>query len=388
MPDCDVLILGAGIAGASLAWTLASTPAHHGRRVVLAEREDQPGRHATGRSAAMFMESYGPPGVRALTRASRAFYERPPAGFLPEDAAPLLTPRSVLYVAFSGQETLLATLRDELAGTGLALQVIDADACCARVPCLRRDGLVGALLDPSAEDIDVHALHQGYLRGLKRLGGELRTRTAPREARHDGAAWVVTFEDGQVLRAGCIVNACGAWADEVAVLFGATPLGLEPRRRSAFTFAAPDGADVSGWPAVVGVDEGWYFKPDAGRLLGSPANADPAVPHDVRPEELDIALGIHRIEAATTLSIRRPASTWAGLRTFAADGELVIGPDAHVPGFFWLAGQGGYGIQSAAGAAALAAALLNDNALPAVLADQGVDPARFAPVRFEAGRKP
>lgn len=386
LPTVDVLIIGAGIAGASLAWRLAGTCS-----VMVVEREDQPGLHATGRSAAMFMESYGPPGVRALTRASRAFYEHPPAGFLgddgPRDAA-VLSPRGVLYLAAPGQQALLEAMHRELLETGSVLHPVDADAACAKVPCLRREQVLGALHEPGAEDIDVHALHQACLRGLRRAGGTLRTRTAPRAARHDGRHWRVELDDGTRCRSTWVVDAAGAWADEVAGLFGVAPIGLEPRRRSAFTFAAPAGVDVSGWPAVVALDESWYFKPDAGRLLGSPANADATVPHDVRPEELDIATGIARIEAATTLSIRRPASTWAGLRTFAADGELVIGADARVPGFFWLAGQGGYGIQSAAGASALAAALLNGDALPAELAAQGVDPAMFSPARFQAGRRP
>ncbi|HOB03343.1 MAG TPA: FAD-dependent oxidoreductase, partial [Casimicrobium huifangae] len=154
------------------------------------------------------------------------------------------------------------------------------------------------------------------------------------------------------------------------------------RRRSAFTFKTPDGMDVASWPAVVGVDEGWYFKPDAGRLLGSPANADDTVPHDVMPEELDIAIGIDRLQTATTLTIRRPERTWAGLRSFVSDGELVIGFDNHAPGFFWLAAQGGYGIQSAAGASELATALICSEPLPDSLRVAGVDPAVFRPGRL------
>lgn len=179
-----------------------------------------------------------------------------------------------------------------------------------------------------------------------------------------------------------MVNAAGAWADELAALFGARPIGLVPHRRSAFTFKAPENLDASGWPAVVGVNEDYYFKPDAGQLLGSPANADPTVPHDVVPEELDIALGIHQIESVSTLSIRRPTSTWAGLRSFVGDGELVIGPDDACPGFFWLAAQGGYGIQSAAGASALANALLTGAALPEELRQHGVEPRALSPARL------
>jgi D-arginine dehydrogenase len=243
----------------------------------------------------------------------------------------------------------------------------------------------GALYDPGAQDIDVHALHQGFLRGFRQKAGtdgELRTGATLTQAGHDGQRWTLQFADGQTLRARAVVNATGAWADELAALFGARPIGLVPHRRSAFTFRAPEGVDASGWPAVVGVDESYYFKPDAGQLLGSPANADPTVPHDVVPEELDIATGIHQIESVTTLSIRRPSSTWAGLRSFVPDGELVIGPDDACPGFFWLAAQGGYGIQSAAGASALADALLRGVALPEELIQQGVEPSALSPARL------
>ncbi len=377
MQEYDIAIFGAGIAGASLAWRLAGQ-----RSVLLIERESQPGAHSTGRSAAMFMESYGPPAVRALTRASRDFYEHPPVGFT--DAA-LLQARGALYLATPGQEALLAYTRAELAATCPDLETLDATATLARVPCLRPELIHGALYDPGAQDIDVHALLQGFLRGFRKAGetggGMLRTGAALTRAGHDGQRWTLEFADGTAVRAGTVVNAAGAWADELAALFGATHIGLVPHRRSAFTFRAPEGVDASGWPAVVGVDESWYFKPDAGQLLGSPANTDPTVPHDVVPEELDIALGIHRIESVSTMTIRRPTSTWAGLRSFVPDGEMVIGFDATCPAFFWLAAQGGYGIQSAAGASALADALLRDTPLPDGLRRHGVDPATLSPRR-------
>ncbi len=372
----DVIVIGAGIAGASLAWRLAAR-----RSVLLLERESQPGYHATGRSAAMFIESYGPPGVRALTRASRGFYERPPAGFCEQ---PLLARRGSLYLAQHGQGALLDDTERELTSQGGQLERLDAAATLARVPCLRPESVLGSLFEAAAEDIDVHALHQAFLRGFEARGGRLRVAAAPKAARHDGRAWQLDVGDGAPLHAACVVNAAGAWADELASLFGAAPVGLQPKRRSAFTFKAPPGVEVSRWPAVIAVDEGWYFKPDAGRLLGSPANADSVPPHDVQPEELDIATGIDRLQAATTLVIRRPESTWAGLRSFVADGEPVIGFDDRAPGFFWLAGQGGYGIQSAAGASALAEALVCGDALPEPLRAEGVDPARFAPRRAAA----
>jgi len=376
MREFDILIVGAGIAGASLAWRLAGQ-----RSVALLERESQPGYHSTGRSAAMFMETYGPPMVRALTRASRAFYEQPPEGFAPD----LMQPRGVLYLATHGQEQELAHTRKELVTNCPGLLTLDAGTTLAHVPCLRPELVHGALYDAGAQDMDVHALHQGFLRGFRQKAGadgELRNSAGATGATHDGRCWTVALADGQTLRARIVVNAAGAWADELAAVFGVRPIGLVPHRRSAFTFKGPEGVDASHWPAVVGVDESYYFKPDAGQLLGSPANADPTVPHDVVPEELDIAMGIHQIESVSTLTIRRPASTWAGLRSFVPDGEMVIGHDEASPGFFWLAAQGGYGIQSAAGASALADALLREAALPEELLQQGVDARALSPARL------
>ena len=361
----DIAILGAGIAGASLAYRLAGK-----RSVVLLEREPQPGMHTTGRSAALFEETYGPPAARALTRASHDFYARPPAGFCD---VPLLTPRGLLYVATHTQAALLTQLRDELRPHCPELEDWDAAAALARVPVLRPETLLAALWEPRASDIDVHALLHGFLRGARQGGAELRCNAGLVSARHDGRAWCLQLADGSALRAGIVVNAAGAWVDEVALSCGVKPIGIVPKRRSAFTFAAPAGIAVAHWPCVIGADESYYFQPDAGRLLGSPANADAMHAHDVVPEEMDIAMGIHQIEAATSMQIRRPTSTWAGLRSFVADGELVIGPDDTCLSFFWLAGQGGYGIQSAAAASQLAAALLCGDALPPQLAAHGVE---------------
>lgn len=371
----DIAIIGAGIAGASLAWTLShdgGTALH----IALLEAEDQPGRHSTGRSAAMFMESYGPPQARALTRASRAFYETPPAGFC---ATPLLSPRGALYLAGPGQQALLAETRAALQATGTAVETLNADAVLARVPVLRPEQVIGGLLEADAMDIDVAALHQGYLAGARRAGVALRCGFALQSAERDGQHWQLQPARGNALQARQAVIATGAWADEVAALLGAAPQRIQPCRRAAFTFDAPAGVDTHAWPVVAALDDRGYFKPDAGALLGSPANADPVAAHDVQPEELDIALGIAWIEEVSTLTIRRPRHTWAGLRSFAPDGELVIGADPFAPGVFWLAGQGGYGIQSAAGAAALAASLLRGTPLPATLAAHGVQPAVMAP---------
>ncbi|MBY4896449.1 FAD-binding oxidoreductase [Cupriavidus sp. AU9028] len=374
----DFAIIGAGIAGASLGYRLAGRA-----KTVMLEREAQPGYHSTGRSAAMFMETYGTAAIRALTRAGRAFYANPPAGFLPDgEQAPLLTPRGVLYVARPDQLELLDAAYDEARARSPEVERVGLDAMLALAPCLRADVVAAGMTEPDACDIDVHALHQGFLRGFRRQGGTLVTDAQVQSLRYHGDRWEIGLADGRSLLARAIVNAAGAWADVLAALADVPPVGLQPCRRSAFTFPAPAGVDISAWPAVVGIDESFYFKPDAGQLLGSPANADPMPPHDVVAEEIDIATGIWHIEQTTTLRIPRPSHTWAGLRSFVPDGDPVIGWDNHRPAFFWLAGQGGYGIQSAAGASSLAASLLLDDPLESRLVAEGVDPLALGPQRL------
>jgi len=370
----DFAIVGAGIAGASTGWELSARAP-----TVLLERESQPGYHTTGRSAALYMETYGTPAIRALTRASRAFFDQPPAAFGDD---PILTPRGVMHVAAATQADLLEAAWRELSERSRDVRRLDQDEMLAAVPCLRPEAAAFGLAEDGASDIDVHAMHQGYLRGFRQNGGRVLTDAHITGLTRDAGLWTVTLADGRAVRARHLVNAAGAWADELADLAGARRIGLEPRRRTAFTFAPPEGVDAARWPAVVGIDESYYFKPDAGQLLGSPANADPVHPHDVVPEELDVALGIHHIEQATTLTIRRPHRVWAGLRSFVADGDMVIGWDGEREGFFWLAGQGGYGIQSAAGAALLARSLLLGQELPEALRAEGLAAAMLSPQRL------
>ncbi|MFG0633216.1 NAD(P)/FAD-dependent oxidoreductase [Pseudomonas sp. xss_2] len=371
----DTLIIGAGIAGASVGYRLAGQ-----RKVLLLEREAQPGYHSTGRSAAMFMEAYGTPQIQALTRASRAFYEAPPEGFCEH---PLLEPRGCLYVASVEQRDLLKATYAQNLANGTQVSLLDRDGALALVPSLRGEILAGAVLEPGAMDLDVHALHQGFLRGLRQAGGELRCNAELVQAHFLDDLWQVELADGSCIKARQLVNAAGAWADQVAEQCGVAKVGLQPCRRTAFTFPGPAAQDFARWPAVIGVDESFYFKPDAGQLLGSPANADPVQPQDAAPEELDLALGIYNIEAITTLEIRRPSHSWAGLRSFVADGDLVLGFDPGMPRFFWLAAQGGYGIQSAAGASRLAADLLLGQPICTRLTTQGVVPELLSPARFQ-----
>ena len=373
MKQADFVVIGAGIAGTSAGFWLAP----HGKVTVL-ERESQPGYHSTGRSAALFMESYGTAQVRALTLASRAFLERPPEGFTEQ---PLLSARGALLVAAPGQEAALQAHWELLHAMTPKARLLDPAEACALVPVLRPEKVIGAVLEPDAADMDVHALHQGYLRGLRRAGCNVVSDAPVTALRRSAGQWQVEAA-GEVYAAPVLVNAAGAWADDIARLAGVRPLGLQPRRRSAFIFAPPPGLDARQWPMAIGAGEDWYFKPDAGMLLGSPANADPVDPQDIQPEELDIALGIHRIEEMTTLQIRRPTRTWAGLRSFVADGDLVGGFAPDADGFFWLAAQGGYGIQTSPAMGEACAALARGLPLPGRIAGFGLTQAMLSPARL------
>lgn len=374
MTQADFIIIGGGIAGASTGYWLS----RHGRVLVL-ERESHPAYHSTGRSAALYTAAYGTAQVRALTLASRDFFDAPPEGFCEH---PLLTPRGEMTVDFTGDPTELNNQYLSAKATVPEMQLLSADEACARLPILRREKVHGALYDPSASDIDTDALHQGYLRGIRRNQGEVRTDCEVLGLERDEQGQWLVRTAGQTFCAPILVNAAGAWADQVGVMAGAQPLGLQPKRRAAFIFAGPEGVDIHHWPMLVSLDESFYMKPDAGMFLGSPANADPVEPHDVQPEELDIAMGIYQIEEATTLTIRRPTRTWAGLRSFVKDGDLLAGFDTRVPGLFWVAAQGGYGIQTSPAMGQASAALIRGEALPQALTRFGLDAAMLSPARL------
>jgi D-arginine dehydrogenase len=360
-----VAIVGAGMAGASLAYELADRA-----DVLLLERESHPGYHTTGRSAAMFTETYGPGPVRALTRASRDFYETPPADFI---SVPILTARGVILTADPSQEALIP----ETLAAGATHRLTPAEAE-AQAPILRGDRLAGAVAEPGARAIDVDALLQAYLRGFKARGGRLLCDAEVTGLDRDGTGWRVTTQAG-VFPVDVIVNAAGAWGDKLAELAGVSPLGLVPKRRTAILIDAP--SDPQAWPMLIDIAEAWYIKPDAGLLLASPADATPTEPQDAQPDELDIAICVDRIETATKLQVKRIRHKWAGLRSFVGDGVPVAGFDEKAPGFFWLIGQGGYGIQTASALARLSAALVLGEPIPADLITEGVDPAELAPTR-------
>ena len=373
MPSCDVLIIGAGIAGASAGYELAARG-----RVVLLEAEDAAGYHSTGRSAAQFLESYGNRVVRGLTRASRAFYESPPEGFAEQ---PLLTPRPALYIAREDQRDALAGLIAEVRQASPAIEPLPRETILSMVPILRPEHAAAGAIERGAMDIDTHALHQGYLRGLRARGGEVVLKAQVTGLTRTKGAWHAETRAG-VFSAPVVVNAAGAWCDEIARLAGVRPIGLAPKRRTVVTLDAPEGMETRPWPLVAVVDESFYFKPDAGRILASPADETPSPPCDARPEELDVAVTLDRLQSVTTLEVRHIASTWAGLRSFAADKSLVIGMDEEAEGFFWLAGQGGYGFQTAPAAARAAAGLIGGKGLPEDIAALGLEASDLAPGRL------
>lgn len=370
MTDFDVAVVGGGMAGVSAAYELAKT-----HRVAVLEAEGQLAFHSTGRSAAMFFQNYGAGPIRPLTVASYPFLSCPPDGLAD---APLLSPRGALWVARPDQMDLLPEVAEAGVATGARVFELSPEEASEKVPALRVGTLGGALWEPDPQELDVAAIHQVYVRGLRRHGGTVLT-SFPVESltRRDGVWHVGSVASKVTARA--VVNAAGAWGDAVASLAGVTPVGLQPFRRTAFMVAGERA--WSGWPMVVNVAHEFYFKPDGGQILCSPADETPSEPTDARPDPIDVALAIERINAATTLDIRAVRSEWAGLRTFAPDRALVVGPDPDEPTFYWLVGQGGTGIQAAPAAAELLAAQVRSDPIPTHLEAAGVDPLELSPAR-------
>ncbi len=373
MTNCDFLVIGAGIAGSSAAYELAALGS-----VILLEREDVPGYHTTGRSAAVFTEAYGNRTTRGITSASRAFFDAPPEGF-GED--PLLTPRGALFIGREDQRADLQQHYEDCHALVPSVTLIDGGEACRLVPILRPGYAVGAVHEPDAMGIDVNALHQGFLRGLKARGGKLVTDAELTGLSRSDGVWRAETRAG-AFQSPVVVNAAGAWCDIVGEMAGARPVGLVPKRRTAFIFDAPEGSDPDSWPLMADIGEEFWVKPDAGRLLGSPADETPMPPQDIQPDELDIAIAVDRIEKATVLKIKRIHNSWAGLRSFVADKTLVAGFDAEAHGFFWLAGQGGYGIQTAPAMAAIAAALASGGEFPKHVSERGVSAKDLDPARL------
>lgn len=356
----DIAIVGAGMAGASLAAALAPS----GARLLLLEAESAPGYHATGRSAAFWTESYGGPGVQPLTTASGPALRK--GGYL--------SPRGALTIARAGQEEALAAFAGRFEALGVRVQRLDRAGIAARIPGLR-DGWVTGAFEPDCCDIDVARLHADSLAAARRAGADLWTSARLVAATREGAGWRLALADGRTARAAVLVNSAGAWADTIAALAGARAIGIRAYRRTVAQLrTAP--APAADLPLVLDLAETFYFKPQGGRLWLSPHDETPSLPCDAAADELDVALAIDRFEQVVDCRVERVEHRWAGLRSFAPDRLPVFGFAPDCPAFFWFAGQGGFGIQTAPAAAALGAALLTGSgAIP-------VDPAPYAPARL------
>jgi D-arginine dehydrogenase len=375
MQDFDFAIIGAGIAGVSAAYHLAPHA-----KVLILEREQVAAYHTTGRSAALHSETYGSAEIRAITVASGRFYRKPPPGFADH---PLLTPRGAVIAGRADQASEMDKAAKEFSSLVPSVRRLDLAETLALAPVIRPEVLDGgAIFEPEADDMDVAAIHGGFLKGARAAGGVLRLNAEVTTLERKDGRWRIGLGDGETIVAANVVNASGAWADVVAGLAGAAPVGLVPQRRTAFTFDTPAGLDIAHLPMIIDLDESFYFKPEVGQFLGSLADETPSPPCDAQPEEIDIATAVDRIETATTLKIRRIKNKWAGLRSFVADKNLVVGYDPKIEGFFWLAGQGGYGIQTGESAGRLAASLALGKGMPSDIAALGVAEAALSPNRF------
>ena len=343
MESFDVVVIGGGIAGVSIGHHLAAD-----RAVCLLEGERSLAAHTTGRSAATWIGSYGPPRVRAWTQQSRPFIDDPPL----QVDGPLLTPLPCLYVGAAGSADAVRALASETEA-----ELLTAEEAEQLNPALRPGHTELAALDATAMELDVHGLHQGYLRGLRARGGVVHTSSLVTGASRVDGQWVIRSSSGTEVTAPLVVNAAGAWGDQVGSLFGSSGVGLTPRRRTMF--ASPTSVPVRGLPFTCDIDDGWYFKPEGDTVLCSPQEATAHEPGDPKPDELEIARTIEEINDATTLELRSVRTAWAGLRTFAPDGEPVVRHDDTIDGLFWFVGQGGYGIQMAPALAAYGASAVN-----------------------------
>ncbi len=367
----DFIVVGGGMGGVSAGFELS----RHGTVAVL-EREEALSVHATGRSAAIFMESYGNAAVRALTSGSRGFYEAPPDCFTEE---PLTARRGALFLADAAHLEELRQLHASVRALVPTVQWVAGSELGALVPCLAPGRWVAGHYEPGAVDLDVHEILQGFARCLKGRGGTVVLNAEVLELHREGGAWTATTPAGR-FSAPVLVNAAGAWADQVGRLAGARPIGLTPLRRTAITIDVP--GDPSGWPWVSDVEERFYFKPDARRLLVSPCDETPSEPCNAAPDDYDVAVAVDELERATTLRVASVSHRWAGLRSFVKDRTPVVGPDPEVEGLVWLAAQGGYGIQTAPALARLCRALALGEGVPADLAAFGLDAATLLPRRL------
>ena len=373
MHECGYLIIGAGIGGTSCGYFLSQD-----HSVTILEMEAQPGYHTTGRSVAVYTEAYGPRTIRALAKSSYPFLTSPPDGF---SSSALSKPYGFLFIAREDQMTSLQSALQNVQELSPDIAMISAKEVVKQVPILREDYLAGAFIDPNALSLDVNAIHQGYIKGLKSNGGKVVCNAKVESLTRKNGKWRISTAQGE-FAAPVIINAAGAWADEIAQMAGAKSIGLQPKRRTVIAFTPSNVELDNAWPFVVDIDEEFYFKIDAGLVLGSPADETPVPAQDIQPEEIDIAYTIDRLQTATTMKVERLQRSWAGLRSFVPDGVPVVGYAQELDGYFWCAGQGGYGIETSYGLGRCAAALAKGENLPFDILELGVSAENLSPQRL------
>ena len=369
MADFDFIVIGAGIAGASVAAHLAAKAS-----VLILEMEERPGYHTTGRSAAAYEPNYGPRPFWALTLSGLAFYKNPPADF---SDRPIFSRRGTLVIEAKGQEEF----SQHFLKPGANLREVSVDEMLALIPVLRRDYANRGFYDDGTGDLDVDLLHRGYLKWFKQRGGKTICDAPAKEIHRVGAQWQVVTPQG-TFTAGVVIDAAGAWGDKVAMMAGVAPVGLQPKRRSIGVIPITGHNGFMDWPFFEDCAETWYAKPQSGKLIVSSADQTPVEPHDAYADDEAIAVGVDRLMQATTLEVTRLDHSWGGLRSFAPDHFPVCGYEPSAPGFFWLIGQGGNGIQSSWGLSRLAAALALREAVPEDLLSLGLLIEDVLPARF------
>lgn len=377
--ESDVLIVGGGVAGLSLGAALAGQ-----RRVNVLEAEEAIGHHSSGRSATFSHFGIGNEIVRGLTAASRTFFQQPPDDF---SEVPVARTATAMFVATEAMLPTLDRLEEVMKPLAPGIRRVDESGMAALFPPLRTGpgAAIAGIVDSDGLRLDAHALLQAYMRQIRSNGGNVLTGTRVARVEPETGGWAVVTESGERHVAPIIVNAAGAWADGFARLAGVAPLGLRPLRRTIIIVDPPEGADISGWPFVKTAVDDFYILPEGGRLAASPVDEVPDDPCDAQPEEYDIALAAWKVEEYTTLAVPRVQHRWAGLRTFAADRTPVAGFDPLAPGFFWLAGQGGFGLQTAPAMAAAASSLILSTPWPEQLAALGISPQNLGPERLIHG---
>ncbi|TFE68979.1 amino acid oxidase [Methylacidiphilum sp. Yel] len=379
MERADCLVIGAGIAGSSVGFHLAIK----GLSVIILEKESSAGYHSTGRSAVFFRGSHGLPSVRVLTQASKQFFESPPAPFF---SIPLTTPRNALFIAKKEKKDFLERWFKENQSAQLSLRKITSEEALQMVPILKKESVAGGcILESSGKDINQPKLLQGYLEGVIQSGGKIYYKAFVKSIKKQRTEWVVEANE-KLFKAPLLINAAGAWADEVACLASIKPLGIVPKRRTVITFDPPTNYSVQNWPMVLEISEEFYFKPYFQEILASPADRTPSIPCDAKPEEPDCILAIKRLEQATTIKIEKINRKWAGLRSFVEDELPVIGFDPEERGFFWVAALGGSGIETSPAVGEMAACLAINNKLPEFFSFYNIDPQRYSPARIKSKR--